>query len=169
MASRSPASSSTARCWPTSPCAIPRPSADSSTPPARRRLPDQHEPTHTDLTGAASSPGRRPFSFQMTITSAHNDKLKEIRKLARRRSRDERGRFVAEGEDLVAAAWAAGWNAVTVLSAAGSGLDGEPVEPALLAGVSSLGSGTRQLGVFEERWAAPAGSLCVALWGVGDP
>jgi len=105
----------------------------------------------------------------MTITSAHNEKLKEIRKLARRRSRDERGRFVAEGEDLVAAAWAAGWSPVTVLSAAGSGLDGEPVEPALLAGVSSLGSGTRQLGVFEERWAAPTGPLCVALWGVGDP
>src|SRR3954454_2087866 len=105
----------------------------------------------------------------MTITSTHNEKLKEIRKLARRRSRDERGRFVAEGEDLVAAAWAAGWSPVTVRSAAGSGLAGEPVEPALLAGVSSLGSGTRQLGVFEERWAAPAGPLCVALWGVGDP
>ena len=40
----------------------------------------------------------------MTITSNHNEKLKEIRKLARRRTRDERGRFVAEGEDLVEAA-----------------------------------------------------------------
>jgi TrmH family RNA methyltransferase len=105
----------------------------------------------------------------MTITSSHNEKLKEIRKLARRRARDERGRFVAEGEDLVAAAWAAGWSPLTVLAAAGSGLEGEEVEPALLAGVSSLGSGTRQLGVFEERWAVPAGPLCVALWGVGDP
>ena len=38
----------------------------------------------------------------MTITSPHNEKLKEIRKLARRRERDARGRFVAEGEDLVA-------------------------------------------------------------------
>ncbi|MEA2150235.1 MAG: methyltransferase, TrmH family [Solirubrobacteraceae bacterium] len=105
----------------------------------------------------------------MTITSSHNEKLKEIRKLARRRARDERGRFVAEGEDLVAAAWAAGWEPLALLAAAGSGLEGEEVEPALLAGVSSLGSGTRQLGVFEERWAAPAGPLCVALWGVGDP
>jgi TrmH family RNA methyltransferase len=105
----------------------------------------------------------------MTITSSHNEKLKEIRKLARRRARDERGRFVAEGEDLVAAARAAGWSPVTVLAAAGSGLEGDEVEPELLAGVSSLGSGTRQLGVFEERWGAPTGPLCVALWGVGDP
>src|SRR5919107_1162043 len=60
----------------------------------------------------------------MTITSSHNEKLKEIRKLARRRARDERGRFVAEGEDLVAAAKAAGWNPVVVLAAAGSGLEG---------------------------------------------
>jgi TrmH family RNA methyltransferase len=105
----------------------------------------------------------------MTITSSHNEKLKEIRKLARRRSRDERGRFVAEGEDLVAAAAAAGWSPVHLLTAAGSGLAGDEVEPVLLDGVSSLGSGTRQLGVYDERWAAPAGPLCVALWGVGDP
>jgi TrmH family RNA methyltransferase len=105
----------------------------------------------------------------MTITSSHNEKLKEIRRLARRRTRDERGRFVAEGEDLVAAAAAAGWSPVHLLAAAGSGLDGDEVEDALLAGVSSLGSGTRQLGVYEERWSAPAGPLCVALWGVGDP
>jgi TrmH family RNA methyltransferase len=105
----------------------------------------------------------------MTITSSHNEKLKEIRKLGRRRTREDRGRFVAEGEDLVAAAAAAGWTPVHLLSAAGSGLDGDEVEDALLAGVSSLGSGTRQLGVYDERWSAPAGPLCVALWGVGDP
>jgi TrmH family RNA methyltransferase len=105
----------------------------------------------------------------MTITSAHNDKLKEIRRLARRRERDRAGRFVAEGEDLLAAADAAGWTAVERLVAAGSGLAGTEVEPELLAGVSGLGSGTRALGVFEERWSRPAGPLCVALWGVGDP
>jgi hypothetical protein len=34
----------------------------------------------------------------MTITSPHNDKLKEIRKLnQRRRYRERSGRFVAEG------------------------------------------------------------------------
>jgi TrmH family RNA methyltransferase len=105
----------------------------------------------------------------MTITSNHNDKLKEIRKLARRRSRDESGRFVAEGEDLIAAAAAGGWRPVHLLAAAGSGLDGDEIEGDLLAGVSGLGSGTRQLGVYESRWSVPAGPLCVALWGVGDP
>jgi len=105
----------------------------------------------------------------MTITSQHNDKLKEIRKLSRRRERDARGRFVAEGEDLVAAAAAAGWKPVWLLAAAGSDLPGEQIEPALLDAVSGLGSGTRTIGVYEERWHAPVGPLCVALWGVGDP
>ena len=105
----------------------------------------------------------------MTITSSHNDKLKEIRKLARRRTRDEAGRFVAEGEDLVAAAAAAGWTPLTLLAVAGSGLDGDEVEGDLLAAVSGLGSGTRQLGVYGARWSRPGGPLCVGLWGVGDP
>ncbi|HEX7290099.1 MAG TPA: RNA methyltransferase [Conexibacter sp.] len=106
----------------------------------------------------------------MTITSPHNDKLKEIRKLARRRERMVSGRFVAEGEDLLAAADAAGWPALERYCAAGSGLPGVEVEPDLLAGVSQLGSGTRALGVYEQRWAdAPAGPLCVALHGIADP
>ena len=45
----------------------------------------------------------------MPITSPHNEALKEIRKLAGRRWRDKLGEFVAEGEDLLAAADAAGW------------------------------------------------------------
>src|SRR3954454_18867368 len=94
------------------------------------------------------------------ITSPHNDKLKEIRRLNRRRE----VRFVAEGEDLVAAADAAGWPAVYRLEA------GVDVEPALLDEVSALGSGTRVLAVYERRWAPrPVGPLCVALWGVHDP
>ena len=105
----------------------------------------------------------------MPITSSHNDKLKEIRRLARRRSRDDASRFVAEGEDLVSAAAAAGWDPLVLLTAAGSGLGGDEVEPALLEAVSGLGSGSRQIGVYEQRWSAPAGPLCVALWGVGDP
>jgi TrmH family RNA methyltransferase len=40
----------------------------------------------------------------------------------------------------------------------------------VLAGVSQLGSGTRALGVYGQRWAqAPAGPVCLALWGVNDP
>ena len=105
----------------------------------------------------------------MTITSSHNDKLKEIRKLTRRRAREDTSRFVAEGEDLVAAAAAAGWTPLTLLAAADSGLDGDEVEAELLASVSALGSGSRQLAVYESRWAAATGPLCVALWGVGDP
>jgi TrmH family RNA methyltransferase len=107
----------------------------------------------------------------MTITSPHNAQLKEIRKLSRhRRRRDGAARFVAEGEDLLAAADAAGWDPVERYCAAGSGLPGVEVEAALLAAASGLGSGTRTLAVYEERWAgAPVGPLCVYLHGVHDP
>jgi RNA methyltransferase, TrmH family len=107
----------------------------------------------------------------MTITSAHNPHLKDLRRLiARRRARSLGGRFVAEGEDLLAAADAAGWPAVERYCAAGSGLAGTEVEPELLAAVSELGSGTRALGVYEARWSdAPAGPVCVSLHGVADP
>jgi RNA methyltransferase, TrmH family len=103
------------------------------------------------------------------ITSIHNQHLKEIRRLRRREVRASAGRFVAEGEDLLAAADAAGWTAIERYCAAGSGLPGEEVEADLLARVSALGSGTRALAVYEQRWAAPAGSLCVYLHGVRDP
>jgi TrmH family RNA methyltransferase len=47
---------------------------------------------------------------------------------------------------------------------------GVDVDADVLAKVSALGSGSRELGVFEERWApAPVGPLCVCLYGVGDP
>ncbi|HEY6693097.1 MAG TPA: RNA methyltransferase [Solirubrobacteraceae bacterium] len=106
----------------------------------------------------------------MTITSPHNDQLKEIRKLAGRKWRDKLREFVAEGEDLLEAADAAGWEPLTRLVAAGSGLAGEEVAPHLLAQVSHLGSGTRALAVYGQRWApAPVGPLCLALWGVNDP
>jgi TrmH family RNA methyltransferase len=107
----------------------------------------------------------------MTITSHHNQKLKEIRKLRqRRRWRERSGRFVAEGEDLLAAADAAGWPAVERYCAAGTGLAGVEVEADLLASASGLASGTRALAVYEERWAeAPAGPLCVYLHGLADP
>jgi TrmH family RNA methyltransferase len=107
----------------------------------------------------------------MTITSPHNHSLTEIRKLRqRRRWRERAGRFVAEGEDLLAAADAAGWQPVQRFCAAGSGLPGTEVEPKLLASASGLASGTRTLAVYEERWAdAALGPLCVYLHGVHDP
>jgi TrmH family RNA methyltransferase len=105
----------------------------------------------------------------MPITSPHNEALKEIRKLAGRRWRDKLGEFVAEGEDLIQAAAAAGWAPSALYVAEGSGLDGIEVTPHVLATVSQLGSSTRALGVYAQRWSEPVGPLCVALWGVGDP
>jgi RNA methyltransferase, TrmH family len=107
----------------------------------------------------------------MTITSTHNRKLKEIRKLRmRRRWRERSHRFVAEGEDLLAAADAGGWVALERFCAAGSGLRGIEVDEKLLAAASGIGSGTRTLAVYEERWApSPLGPLCVYLHGVHDP
>ena len=110
------------------------------------------------------------FSEPLTITSAHNENLKEIRKLAGRRWRDKLQRFVAEGEDLLDAAEAAGWQPLVRYVADGSRLDGIPVAPHVLAEISQLGSSTRALAVYPQKWApAPLGPRCLALWGVGDP
>ena len=91
------------------------------------------------------------------ITSADNDKLKTIRKLQQKRWRTKLGLFSAEGEDLV------GPNPVFLLRA------GEHVEPDLLDAVSTLGSGTRVIGVYEQKWAEPEGDLLVYLHRVEDP
>jgi RNA methyltransferase, TrmH family len=103
------------------------------------------------------------------ITSPHNEKLKLIRRLGRRRSRERDGLFVGEGEDLLAAARAAGQEPVELLTAAGEGLGGTEVEPALLARFSHLGSGTRAIGVWRERWAERPVAPCTYLHGVADP
>jgi TrmH family RNA methyltransferase len=103
------------------------------------------------------------------ITSPHNEKLKLIRRLGRRRTREREGLFVTEGEDLLAAARAAGAEPVELLTAAGEGLGGTEVEPALLAGVSKLGSGTRAIGVWREAWADRPAAPSVYLHGVSDP
>jgi TrmH family RNA methyltransferase len=91
------------------------------------------------------------------ITSADNEKLKTIRKLQQKRWRAKLGLFSAEGEDLI------GPNPVFLLRA------GEDVEPDLLDAVSTLGSGTRVIGVYEQRWAEPTGDVLVYLHGVEDP
>ncbi len=91
------------------------------------------------------------------ITSADNDKLKTIRKLQQKRWRTKLGLFSAEGEDLIHP------NAEFVLR---SGVD---VEPDLLDAVSTLGSGTRVIGVYKQHWAEPSGELLVYLHGVEDP
>jgi len=103
------------------------------------------------------------------ITSPHNEKLKLIRRLQRRRARERDGLFVGEGEDLLAAAREAGVEPVELLTAAGEGLGGTEVEPALLDRFSALGSGTRAIGVWERRWADRPVAPCVYLHGVSDP
>jgi TrmH family RNA methyltransferase len=97
------------------------------------------------------------------ITSKDNEKLRLIRRLAERKHREREGLFVAEGEDLVAAADAAGVAAEFVLVA------GEDVEPHLLDALSALGSGARVIGVFRRAWGSPGTGLRVYLHGVGDP
>jgi RNA methyltransferase, TrmH family len=79
--------------------------------------------------------------------------------------------FLAEGEDLIDAASDAGVEPELVLVAS------EDVEPDLLDAVSTLGSGTRAIGVYRQRWAEltesrgepAAGRVSVYLHGVGDP
>ena len=43
------------------------------------------------------------------------------------------------------------------------------VEPELLDAVSTLGSGTRVIGVYAQRWSEPGGGVLVYLHGVDDP
>jgi TrmH family RNA methyltransferase len=95
--------------------------------------------------------------FVSVITSPDNEKLKAIRKLQQKSWRTKLGLFAAEGEDLQ------GPNPQFILRA---GID---VEPDLLDAVSTLGSGTRVIGVYKQKWAEPQGDVLVYLHGVEDP
>jgi TrmH family RNA methyltransferase len=106
------------------------------------------------------------------IASPQNPRLKALRRLQTKRGRAGVGAFLAEGEDLVAAAELAGRPLLEGYRLAGTGLGGEhflDVEAPALAEVSTLGSGTRMIGVYQQRWGPPVGPLCVYLHGVGDP
>jgi len=97
------------------------------------------------------------------ITSKDNPTLKAIKRLHDKRHRAQAGLCVAEGEDLVDAARAAGLEPELLLVA------GEDVEARLLDAVSALGSGTRVIGVFPQVWSEPGGDVSVYLHGVADP
>ncbi len=106
------------------------------------------------------------------ISSPHNPRLKAVKRLAARRERERAGRFVAEGEDLVRAAEQAGRPALEgyrVRDADAGDASFHEVDAQALRAASTLGSGTRVLGVYEQRWGAAVGPLCVYLHGVGDP
>ncbi len=111
------------------------------------------------------------------ITSQSNPRLKEVRKLHDRRHRERTGLFLAEGEDMLAAALNHGHVPQTVYFDPESA-DGLPPLPgeveqvavghAALASAGSLGSGSRVIGVWPQRWAdldAPA----LYLHDVADP
>jgi TrmH family RNA methyltransferase len=115
----------------------------------------------------------------LTITSKHNEQLKQLRKLRERRHRDQTGLFVAEGEDMLAAAVAYGRPPRTVF------YDRERLDPAVLpevsnpvpvatdalASASTLGSGSRVIAVWEQRWSTlqDAPSTAIYLHEVADP
>jgi TrmH family RNA methyltransferase len=112
------------------------------------------------------------------IASPQNEKLKLVRKLRERKHREREGLFATEGEDLLQAGLAAGAEPRLVLLAAGSNMSisvpvesvvVEEVEPELLADVSTLGSGTRVLAVWPQRWAEAPTAPCVYLHAIADP
>ncbi|HUQ23578.1 MAG TPA: RNA methyltransferase [Gaiellaceae bacterium] len=99
------------------------------------------------------------------ITSASNPTLKLVRKLlAQKRKREELGLFAVEGEDLVAAAAAAGIEPTELLVA------GENVEPELLAAISTLPHPARVVALYRTA-ALPRDprETTLALWRVSDP
>jgi TrmH family RNA methyltransferase len=99
------------------------------------------------------------------ITSASNPKLKLIRKLLEsRRQRDKDGLFVAEGEDLVDAARAAGIPPVELL------VTGVDVEAKLIEQLSTLAHPPRVIGIYRrDDLPQEPRPLALALWHVGDP
>lgn len=110
------------------------------------------------------------------ITSPDNEKLKLIRKLRQRKHRDREGLFVTEGEDLARTGLAAGAKPRALLihpdlEGSDLGRDGQSVEPALLDRASTLGSGTRAIGIWPQEGPAqpPADGICVYLDGLSDP
>ena len=96
-----------------------------------------------------------------TITSTHNPRIRSLRKLRDRRHRADEGLFMAEGEDMLAAALAAGTAPRTVfavpdpppalaalLARLPAGVERVTAGPEALAAAGSLGSGSRVIGLW---------------------
>lgn len=113
------------------------------------------------------------------ITSRDNPRVKLLRRLESRRQREKLGLFVAEGEDIVAAALDAGLEPVEALvdavrpALADRLPHAETIDPKLLAEASSLAHGPRVVAVFRRdglpRVTASPPELGLALWHVSDP
>ena len=118
-----------------------------------------------------------------TITSTHNQRLRELRKLQDRKHRDRTGLFAAEGEDMVHEALRHGARPETVffdaealapgdppLAELGEGVELVAVDRDALASAAALGSGARVIGVWRQRWvdlSAAAARTCVPSGGDG--
>jgi len=120
------------------------------------------------------------------ITSKHNERLKELRKLHERKHRDRSGLFVAEGEDLLAEALRFGSEPEAVfydrdrigeeeppLGALQAAVERVPARGAVLESASLLGSGARVISVFKQRWSAvdalASADTALYLHDVADP
>ena len=110
-----------------------------------------------------------------TITSKSNPRLKEVRKLHDRKHRERTGLFIAEGEDMLAAALNHArmprevyFDPAFTLPELPADVTAFPVAPDALAAAGTLGSGSRVLGVWPIAWS-PLGSPSLYLHDVGDP
>jgi TrmH family RNA methyltransferase len=99
------------------------------------------------------------------ITSPSNPRLKLVRRLSSRAQRERTGLFVAEGEDFVDEALAAGIEPADLLIA------GDSVSGDVLASVSTLPHPARAIGVFRRADLPPFTQrpATLALWRVSDP
>jgi RNA methyltransferase, TrmH family len=119
------------------------------------------------------------------ITSARNPNLRELRKLRERKHREQQGAFLAEGEDMLSEALHRGAlpkavffdpDAPSVAGLIADLPDSVPVTPVradALETAGTLGSGSRVIGVWSQRWAdLPAArqrGVAVYLHEVADP
>jgi RNA methyltransferase, TrmH family len=122
--------------------------------------------------------------MSVTIKSPHNQRLKELRKLHERKHRERTGLFIAEGEDMLAEALRRGAYPRAVFHDADELRSGDPpladlpgdvdrvpVQGDALRSAGSLGSGSRVIGVWEQRWSRIEGDGEIALYlhEVSDP
>ena len=105
------------------------------------------------------------------ITSNDNERLKLVRKLRDRKWREREGMFATEGEDLLDGRDRRRLGSRSTCSSPPDSGDrtGIEVEPDLLDGVSTLGSGTRVIAVWRIPAEPSETGPVVYLHGVGDP
>ena len=113
------------------------------------------------------------------ITSRTNPRLKELRKLRERKHRERTGLFLAEGEDMLAAALNHGHVPEAVYfdpafadalpAALPDAVERVAVEHDVLTSAGTLGSGSRVVGVWREQWAELGAGPTLYLHDVADP